>query len=129
MGGTSLISGKQTTGVNLGALAIDTARTLRGKLELTAAAIESLRADTVSDAEAKARMFDIFREGAVPRQHLPAVASAYFDATDETPDCADRSAWGIYNSFTRVLRDVPLNTRIATTDRLLDYFPALDLAA
>ena len=76
-------------------------------------------------AEAKARMFEIFRTGAVPTKYLKPVAVNFFEPDDDMSDCHGHNAWALYNSFTRVLRDEPLHTRLAHTTALLRHFPVL----
>ena len=103
----------------------DCVRRITGKLELNQAYVEQLKGLTLGEAEAKAEMFEIFRTGAIPTKYLKSVASNFFEPEDDMTDCQGHSAWALYNSFTRILREEPLHTRLAHTTALLPHFPIL----
>ena len=124
-GGEPLAKFKHTPGVNLYAAMADCVRRVTGKLKLNRAYVERLKAMALAEAEAKARMFEIFRTGAVPTKYLKPVAVNFFEPDDDMSDCHGHNAWALYNSFTRVLRDEPLHTRLAHTTALLRHFPVL----
>ena len=48
-------------------------------------------------AETKARMFEIFRSGAVPTKYLKPVAVNFFEPDDDMSDCHGHNAWALYN--------------------------------
>ena len=66
-----------------------------------AADVERLRGTELTDAEAKAVIYDAVTGRVIPLRLLSSVHSFYFDVCEERPDCSGRSLWGLHNAFTR----------------------------
>lgn len=67
----------------------------------------SLQNLSLTDEQAAKVFVDMIAKQQLPERTIAAAVRNYFDYTDK-PDCAPRSAWGVHNAFTRVLRDASL---------------------
>lgn len=81
--------------------------------------IARMKSRHVHDGDVKRVMWDIFTRGVLPTRLLKPVNDFYFkrgiDSPDEYPDCAPRSVWGVHNSVTRSLRELPFMQRFTRT--------------
>lgn len=66
----------------------------------------------------------IIERKVVAPQYLPNVHANYFAPEDGWTDCQPRSAWGLYNAVTRVLRDRPMHMTQNGTVALTGYMKA-----
>jgi hypothetical protein len=66
--------------------------------------IVELQRQPLSDAEAKARVVDIFVEKVMPLRLFNRVLRTYFHPPDDATDCQPRTAWGLHNACTRALK-------------------------
>lgn len=64
----------------------------------------------------------LIRGEIIPDKYITAGARAYYEAQPEETDITPRTAWGLYNGFTRQLRDVGLGTKLDHTQQLTKYF-------
>lgn len=84
--------------------------------------IDGLRASSLGDEEAKAMIFDAFREELLPLRYLPIVASAYFTPTAAMTDTEPRTRWALHNAFTRAIREMAPAPAFAATAGLGRFF-------
>jgi hypothetical protein len=67
--------------------------------------INHLKEQGLQPEEAKAIIYDAFvHQDVLPMRFLPEVGSWYFEPPPEAEDCQPRSAWGLHNAFTRVVK-------------------------
>lgn len=85
------------------------------------ALVEKMQNEALPDRTAEAVIYDAFmRSDVMALRHMPEVHDWYFGAAEENAaetitDVAPRSAWGLYNAFTRVIRGFePHRTQEAT---------------
>ena len=64
--------------------------------------VQKLQTTVISDDQAKALMFDSFRQELLPKQYLSEVAKNYFEPKHE--DFAPRTAWSLHNAYTEVFK-------------------------
>lgn len=69
-------------------------------------AIARLQAEQIVDTEAKAMIYDAFNAGIVPVRLFGRVGASYFHPRDEMTDCMPRTAYGLYNAFTRAVKEL-----------------------
>jgi len=69
-------------------------------------AIMRLQSKAIADAEAKAMIYDAFNAGVVPVRLFGYVGSHYFHPREEMTDCAPRTVYGLYNAFTRAVKEL-----------------------
>jgi hypothetical protein len=60
----------------------------------------------LKDVSAKEVIYDLVTDGVIPTRLLFKVDKQYFQADKETPDCQPRTMWGLYNSFTRTVKEM-----------------------
>jgi hypothetical protein len=66
-----------------------------------------LKEQGVSDQDAKAVIYDAFvHHGVLPMRYLSKVDGWYFEPPQEAEDCRPRTAWGLHNAFTRVVKEL-----------------------
>jgi hypothetical protein len=100
------ISRKNTTRLDVGdavAMGFDRFTAHVGALEVQVARLEST---VIQDGEAKRIVYDLFAARVLPVRLFDDVNRFYFDQTDERPDCAPRSLWGLHNACTRAIQDL-----------------------
>jgi len=66
--------------------------------------MDRLRHTILTETAAKTRIFDLFNAGAMPLHLFDDVSRCYFHPTDDEPDCQPRTAWGLHNACTRMLK-------------------------
>lgn len=126
-GETFALSRKNTTRLDLKfAIANGFDKFLAQTRQLTAE-ITRLQLAEVSDSDAKILIFDTFAAGIVPIRLFDDVERFYFRPTADMTDCTPRTKWGVFNAFTRALRDVTpmrlLGASVALGKRLLSGTP------
>lgn len=126
-GGVPLAKFKHTSRVRLFEQMGDAVREVAGRLTLNAQAVAALKAEDLSDTQAKARLWDIFagESAALPKEFTHDVRVAYFEPEDDWSDCQGRTAWALHNACTRALRTKPLHSRLGYTLDLVRHFPVL----
>lgn len=105
-GSTFAFKTKNYTGLDLGnviATGYDKFAQHTAQLELQ---ITRLTDETLSDEAAKVIVYNVFAARVVPSRLFDDVNRYYFSPTDEQTDCTPRSKWGLYNAFTRAMRDL-----------------------
>lgn len=92
--------------------------------------IEGLKDRQLDDRTARDVIYRaIIERKVLAPQYLPNVHGNYFTPGEGWTDCAPRSAWGMYNAFTRVLRDRPLHMTQDGTVELTNFMKTeFDLA-
>lgn len=80
--------------------------------------IDELKDSHLLDADAKAIIFDAFREKILPLRFFPGVSQTYFHPTPEMTDVLPRTRWGLMNAFTRSIREMAPAPAFRATTRL-----------
>lgn len=118
LSGQAVILGRKHMGdFNLGNEIGDGVERLMGEYRNLETSIARLQAANLTDTQAKEVIYDAFvngmptvdddeGEGIVSLRMLPAVNKNYFKPEEGWTDCEPRSKWGVYNAFTRALKDV-----------------------
>jgi hypothetical protein len=84
--------------------------------------IDGLKDRQLDDRTARDVIYRAFMDRKVlAPQYLPNVHGNYFTPGEGWTDCQPRSAWGVYNAFTRVLRDRPLHMTQDGTVELTNF--------
>lgn len=113
---------KHTSGFDLDAeieRALDRYETQLGVLN---GRIEELRDSEILDEDAKAIIFDVFRERILPLRYFPRVSEDYFHPRPEMTDVLPRSRWGLMNAMTRSIRGMAPVPAFRATTRLGQLF-------
>ncbi|MBI1852366.1 MAG: DUF932 domain-containing protein [Planctomycetes bacterium] len=87
-------------------------------LKVFHAKIDELRSEQILDQDAKALIFDAFRERILPLRFFPAVSNNYFHAAPDMTDVLARTRWGLHNAFTRSIREMAPAPAFRATTRL-----------
>lgn len=66
--------------------------------------IAELDSISISDAEAKARIYDVFAQRVLPARLFDDVDQFYFRPADDAVDCHNRTVWGVHNAMTRAIK-------------------------
>jgi len=69
-------------------------------------AIMRLQSQNIADAEAKAMIYDTFNAGVVPVRLFGYVGAHYFHPQPHMTDCTPRTVYGLYNAFTRAVKEL-----------------------
>lgn len=124
-GDMSILNKRHTTGLDLQweiAEGLDRAFDRFASLDTF---IDSLKDKQLNDRAARDVIYRaVIEKNVLAPQYLPNVHANYFTPADDATDCAPRSAWGLYNAFTRVLRDRPLHMLQSQTVVLTQYMSA-----
>jgi hypothetical protein len=113
--GTVVLKKKHTSGLDLRKVvppAIDLYLEKAGAFVLD---IETMKNLELSDAEAKAIIFDAFafERPVMNRRMLPEVAHTYFRDDRQREWFPDRTVWSLNNAFTQVVKELPVNPQNA----------------
>lgn len=82
----------------------------------------------INDIEAEAQLARALHQKVVTQTTFDKAYDLYFDApkmahsTNPTPDCEARSLWGLHNSFTRALKELPFVQQMNTTGKVSEFF-------
>ena len=95
---------KHTVGLNLREQMVSAVDTFSGRYLAMETQVEAMQHRELSDQEAKALMFDAFRQQMLAQRFLPAVAKEYFEP--KHVEFEPRTAWSLINAFTEVLKTV-----------------------
>jgi len=69
--------------------------------------INRLKEQGLQPEAAKAIIYDAFvHRDVLPMRFLPDVGSWYFEPPADADDCRPRTAWGLHNAFTRVVKEL-----------------------
>ena len=82
--------------------------------------IANLKERSVSDADAKAILHDVFAKGILPIRLLPDASNLYFEPFVD--EFRPRTAWSLHNAFTAVAKEMPITTRMPAIQELGRYF-------
>jgi hypothetical protein len=109
--GTVVLKRKHTSGLDLRKVvppAIDLYLEKAGAFVLD---IETMKNIALTDAEAKAIIFDAFafERPVMNRRMLPEVAHTYFRDDQQREWFPDRTLWSLNNAFTHVVKGLPIN--------------------
>jgi hypothetical protein len=66
--------------------------------------IGRLRAEEIAPGRAKQLIYDAIAQRAIPPRLFHQVHEGYFEPSQDRPDCAPRTLWGLHNAFTRALK-------------------------
>lgn len=77
--------------------------------------VARLQAATITDGEAKSKMWDVFAGGVLPARLVDDADRNYFRPDAEWTDCAPRSLWGVHNALTRAIRTLSPTRQIAAS--------------
>ena len=94
---------KSTTRLNLPELISDGLDKFLVQSEAPTEGIDRLKNTTITDLQAKARIYDLFHDSVLPSRMLQPLARFYFHPTEDQSDCHPRSLWGLNNASTRTL--------------------------
>lgn len=87
------------------------------------AGIEQLKVSELTDGDAKQRIYDVFSREILPVTRFHDVANNYFHAVErQLPDCEPRTAWGLHNACTRVIKEMNPAPAFRATIDLGGYF-------
>jgi hypothetical protein len=84
--------------------------------------IAAAREDPIADAEAKALIFEAFRDEILPIRYFGQVAETFFNPSVEMTDVQPRTMWGLHNAFTRVVRQMAPAPAFEATTELGKFF-------
>jgi len=105
-GDTIAFQRKSTTGLDLPSVVAAGFDRFVEQSQILNLQIEVLSLTTISDIQAKTKVFDIFNTGILPVRLFHDVNRFYFKPTDEQTDCQPRTLWGLHNAMTRAARDL-----------------------
>lgn len=111
---------KHTSGLSLGEELRQGLEQFKRHFEVLTNEIEGLKTRGLTDTEAKAIIFDVFRAGIMPTRFLPAVAKEYFEPRHV--EFEPRNAWSMHNAFTEVAKEMPVTTRTEATEEIGRFF-------
>lgn len=97
---------KSTTRLDLGAVLASGFDKFMQHEAILEVQIARLTETSISDGEAKQRIFDVFNAKVVPVRLFDDVSRFYFHPGDDMTDVQPRSLWGLHNAFTRAMRDL-----------------------
>lgn len=83
--------------------------------------IMAMRDTKLSDTEAKALIYDAFTSfdyNPLPASHFPKVGEVYFG--HKTEDVQDQTRWALHNSFTRVMRELPIRRQQESSAKITE---------
>jgi hypothetical protein len=100
-GSTFVMRRKSTTRLNLPELISDGLDRFLVQSEALTEGIDRLKNTTITDLQAKARIFDLFNASVLPSRLLQPLARFYFHPTESESDCHPRTLWGLNNASTR----------------------------
>ena len=100
-GNTFVMRRKSTTRLDLPELISDGLDKFLVQSEALTEGIDRLKNTTITDAEAKSRIFDLFNASVLPSRLLQPLARFYFHPTESESDCHPRTLWGLNNASTR----------------------------
>src|SRR6266446_3272342 len=81
--------------------------------------IDVLKAEELTDTQAKAIIHDVFARGVFPIRLFREVSQAYFGPLAERAGC---TKWILHNAFTVVAKEMPITTRMPAIQELGRYF-------
>ena len=102
-GSTFVMRRKSTTRLNLPELISDGLDRFLVQSEALTEGIDRLKNTTITDLQAKARIYDLFNASVLPSRLLQPLARHYFHPTESETDCHPRTLWGLNNASTRTL--------------------------
>ncbi|MGH9459934.1 MAG: DUF932 domain-containing protein [Vicinamibacteria bacterium] len=113
---------KHTSGFDLAAEIERALDRYEAQLGVLNGRIEDLQNSKILDEDAKALIFDVFRERILPLRYFPRVSNDYFDPAPGMTDVLPRSQWGLMNAFTRSIREMAPVPGFRATTRLGQLF-------
>jgi hypothetical protein len=113
--GTVVLKKKHTRGLDLRKVVLPAIDLYLEKAGAFVLDIEMMKNIELSDAEAKAIIFDAsaFERPVMNRRMLPELAYTYFRDERQREWFPDRSLWSLNNAFTQVVRALPVNRQNA----------------
>jgi hypothetical protein len=121
-GDMSIMSKRHTTGLNLQWEIVAGLDKAFARFEALDGFIDNLKDKKLNDRTARDVIYRaVIEKNVLAPQYLPNVHDNYFTPGEDWSDCQPRSAWGLYNAFTRVLRDRPLHMLQSQTVALTNY--------
>ena len=102
-GSTFVMQRKSTPRLNLPELISDGLDKFLVQSEALTEGIDRLKNTTITDLQAKARIYDLFHDSGLPSRMLQPLARFYFHPTEDQSDCHPRTLWGLNNASTRTL--------------------------
>src|SRR3989442_9557491 len=82
--------------------------------------IGKLKERSLTDADAKGIIHDVFVQGILPIRLLPDASNLYFEPF--VGEFLPRNAWSLHNAFTAVAKEMPIPTRMPAIQELGKYF-------
>jgi hypothetical protein len=82
--------------------------------------IDKLKERSLTDADAKGIIHDVFVQGILPIRLLPDASNLYFEPF--VGAFLPRNAWSLHNAFTAVAKEMPITTRMPAIQELGRYF-------
>jgi hypothetical protein len=113
---------KSTTGLDLPRMIADGLERFEAQSEQLHTGIARLKDATLTDTDAKARIFDLFNGSVLPSRLLQPIARHYFKPTESEPDCQPRSLWGLNNSCTRSIQALTPGAAFDAAQRVGRHF-------
>ena len=113
---------KSTTGLDLPRMIADGLERFEAQSEQLHTGIARLKDATLTDTDAKARIFDMFNGSVLPSRLLQPIARHYFKPTESEPDCQPRSLWGLNNSCTRSIQALTPGAAFDAAQRVGRHF-------
>jgi len=118
---------KHTSGLNLRSELASAVLRFQDHFGRLTGEIERLKSKELTDGEAKALIHDVFVGGVLPVRFLPQVSEMYFAPPFQ--EWAGRNAWSLHNAFTSAAKQMPMSTRLGTTQELGRVFGMSENAA
>ncbi len=87
--------------------------------------IDRMKAWPLTDLEARATLFDAFRQGVIPLRRLKSVAQTYFAPEETWTDVRPRTLWGLNNACTRAARGLPPERALQVGTHIGKFFDGL----
>ncbi len=109
---------KHTSGFDLASEIARAVDRYEEHLKVFHAKIDELRSAQILDQDAKAIIFDAFREKILPLRFFPRVSYDYFLTAPDMTDVLPRTRWGLHNAFTRSIRELAPAPAFRATTRL-----------
>ena len=98
-----LMRRKSTTRLDLSEMIAEGLDRFLVQSEALTEGIDRLKNTTITDLQARARIFDLFNASVLPSRLLQPLARFYFHPTEDQSDCHPRTLWGLNNASTRTL--------------------------
>jgi Domain of unknown function (DUF932) len=92
----------------------------KGEADRLVGEVGNLKKFGLTDQAAKAMICDAFAQELMPVRFLPDVVKTYLEP--KHPQFEPRNAWSLHNAFTEVAKEMPITTRMSSSQELGRFF-------